>query len=94
MAQADDRKYVELMSECLTRVLADLPNDAPQSEFHKLLATIESSAKLPNADFPVLRQQLTGLVKRLKEADDGKGGTIYNQERKQRLCDKLVGDVS
>jgi hypothetical protein len=86
MTQADDRKYVELMSECLRRVLADLSNDAPQSEFHQLLLNIESYAKLPNADFHALRQHLKDLVDKLKAADDGKGGMIY----KQRLCDKLA----
>jgi hypothetical protein len=92
LSQADDRKYVELMSECLTRVLADLPNDVPQSAFHKLLANIEGAAKLPNADFKALRHQLKGLVDKLRAAGDGKGSTIYNHERKQRLCDKLADE--
>jgi hypothetical protein len=90
MTQAEDRKYVELMSQCLTRVLADFPNNAPQLAFDKTLQGIENDAKHADADFAKLHWRLEKLVQMLKVADDGKGGKIYNPERKQRLCDKLA----
>jgi hypothetical protein len=79
-----------MMSECLTRVLADLSNDAPQSAFHKVLGEIKDDAKRPDADFTELHGRLEELARRLSVADDGKGGMIYNQEHKQRLCDELA----
>jgi hypothetical protein len=52
--------------------------------FDKTLQGIENDAKRADAYFSKLHGRLENLVQMLKVADDGKGGKIYNPERKQR----------